>query len=155
MPSSLNSGALKSGAESTARAWSPKGQRRLTAFLAIRQKSSFAGHSQRTRDNDNMRSARRRPEHGKASLKTIGNADLGTRKRHADALVGWHTDVVDDDPQPTPVGGRGRMRQIRDSGEDQPHGRRETSDFAQDEPFRNAAHCRIKAGPVSVVKEYT
>ena len=45
-----------------------------------------------------MRSARRRPEHGKASLKTIGYADLGTRKPHADALVGWHTDVVDDDP---------------------------------------------------------
>ena len=44
-----------------------------------------------------------------------------TRKPHADALVGWYTDVVDDDPQPTPVGGRGRMRQIRDGGEDQPH----------------------------------
>jgi Family of unknown function (DUF5681) len=38
IPSSLNSGAWKSGAESTARAWSPKGRRRLTAFLAIRQK---------------------------------------------------------------------------------------------------------------------
>jgi hypothetical protein len=91
-----------------------------------------------------MRSARRRPEHGKASLKTIGYADLGTRKSHADALVGWHTDVVDDGPQPTPVGGRGRMRQIRDRGEDQPHGRREIRDFVQDEPFRNAAYCRIK-----------
>jgi hypothetical protein len=34
IPSSLNSGALKSGAESTDRAWSPKGHRRLTAFLA-------------------------------------------------------------------------------------------------------------------------
>ena len=56
-----------------------------------------------------MRSARRRPEHGKASLKTIGYADLGTRKPHADALVGWHTDVVDDGPQPIPVGGRGRF----------------------------------------------
>ena len=32
-----------------------------------------------------MRSARRRTEHGKASLKTIGYADLGTRKPHADA----------------------------------------------------------------------
>jgi hypothetical protein len=93
-----------------------------------------------------MRSARRRPEHGKASLKTIGYADLGTRKRDADALVGWHTDVVDDDPQLIPVGGRGRMRQIRDRGEDQPYGRRETSDFVQDEPFRNAAYCRIKQG---------
>jgi hypothetical protein len=37
IPSSLNSGALKSGADSTARAWSPKGQHGLTAFLAIRQ----------------------------------------------------------------------------------------------------------------------
>jgi hypothetical protein len=37
IPSSLNSGALKSGAESVGRARSPKGQRRLTAFLAIRQ----------------------------------------------------------------------------------------------------------------------
>ena len=46
------------------------------------------------------------------------------------------------------------MRQIRDRGEDQPHGRRETSDFAQDEPFRNAAHCRIKAGLVPIVNEY-
>src|SRR3984893_11771575 len=54
--------------------------------------------------------------------------DLGTRKSHADALVGWHTDVVDDGPRPTPAGCRGRMRQIRDSG-DQPHGSRETSDF--------------------------
>src|SRR5205807_7223318 len=97
-----------------------------------------------------MRSARRRPEHGKTSLKTIGDADLGTRKPYADALVGWHTDVVEDDPQPTPVGGRGRMRQIRDRGEDQPHGSGETSDFAQDEPFRNASHCRINAGPVSI-----
>ena len=97
-----------------------------------------------------MRSARRRTEHGKASLKTIGYADLGTRKPHADALVGWHTDVVDDGPQPTPVGGRGRMRQIRDSGEDQPHSTRETSDFAQNEPFRNAAHCRITAAPVPI-----
>ena len=26
------------------------------------------------------------------------------------------------------------MRQIRDRGEDQPHGRRETSDFVQDDP---------------------
>jgi len=66
-----------------------------------------------------------RPEHGKASLKTLGDADLGTRKSHADALVGWHTDVVDDDPQLIPIGRRGRMRQIRDSGEDQPHGSRE------------------------------
>jgi hypothetical protein len=86
--------------------------------------------------------------------KTTGYIDLGTRKPHADALVGRHTDVVDDGPQPTPLGGRGRMRQIRDSGEDQLHGRRETSDFAQDEPFRNAAHCRIKAGPVPIVNEY-
>ena len=38
IPSSLNSGAWKSGARSTARAWSPKGRRRLTAFLAIQQK---------------------------------------------------------------------------------------------------------------------
>src|ERR1700737_1822742 len=68
-------------------------------------------------------------------------------------VVGWHTDVVDDGPQTTPVGGRGRMRQIRNGGEDRPHGRRETSDFAQDEPFRNAAHSRIKAGPVPMVKE--
>jgi hypothetical protein len=45
--------------------------------------------------------------------------------------------------------------QIRARGEDQPHGRRETSDFAQDEPFRNAAHCRIKAGPVPIVNKYT
>ena len=30
-----------------------------------------------------------------------------------------------------------------------------TSDLAQDEPFRNAAHCRIKAGPVPILKEYT
>jgi hypothetical protein len=89
-----------------------------------------------------MRSARRRPQHGKASLKTIGYADLGTRKPHADALVGW-------------VGGRGRMRQIRHSGEDQPQGSRETSDFAQDESFRNAARCRIKAGPVPILKGYT
>ena len=37
IPSSLNSGALKSGAESVGRARSPKGQRRLAAFLAIRQ----------------------------------------------------------------------------------------------------------------------
>jgi hypothetical protein len=33
-----NSGALKSGAESTDRAWWPKGHRRLTTFRAIRQK---------------------------------------------------------------------------------------------------------------------
>jgi transposase-like protein len=39
---------------STFRAWWPKEQRRLTAFLAIRQKSSFAGHSQRTKDNGKM-----------------------------------------------------------------------------------------------------
>ena len=67
--------------------------------------------------------------------------------------VGFFDEPVDCSPkvgnrEPTPVGGRGRMRQIRDSGEDQPHGSRETSDFAQDEPFRNAAHCRIKPGPV-------
>src|SRR3984893_9779542 len=116
------------------------------------QRRAFDAGNTSGRDNDNMRSARRRPEHGKASLETIGYADLGTRKPHADALVGWYTDVVDDDPQPTPVGGRGRLRQIRESGEDQPHGSRETSDFAQDEPFRNAAHCRIKAGPVPIVK---
>jgi hypothetical protein len=53
------------------------------------------------------------------------------------------------------------MRQIRDSGENQPHGSRESKDFAirnvaaataivgaqvigQEEPFRNAAYCRIK-----------
>ena len=34
-----------------------------------------------------MRGARRCLEHGKASLKTIGYADLGTRKPHPDALV--------------------------------------------------------------------
>ena len=44
IPSSLSSGAWKSGAGSTARAWSPKGRRRLTAILAIRQISSIAGH---------------------------------------------------------------------------------------------------------------
>jgi hypothetical protein len=93
-----------------------------------------------------MRSARRCPEHGKASLKTIGYADLGTRKPYADALVGWHTDVVDDGPQSTPVGGRGRMRQIRDGGEDQPHGRRETSDFAQDDPSEMLLIARLKQG---------
>src|ERR1700738_1155434 len=49
IPSSLNSGALKSGAESTARARSPKGQRRLTAFLAIRQDDQLP--AQRTRDS--------------------------------------------------------------------------------------------------------
>jgi hypothetical protein len=38
IPSGLNSGAWKSGAGSTARARSPKGRRRLTAFLAVRQK---------------------------------------------------------------------------------------------------------------------
>ena len=37
IPPSLNSGALKSGTESVGRARSPKGQRRLTAFLAIRR----------------------------------------------------------------------------------------------------------------------
>lgn len=67
-----------------------------------------------------MRGARRCLEHGKASIETVGYIDLCARKRDADALVGWHTDVVDDDPQLIPVGGRGRMRQIRDSGEDQP-----------------------------------
>src|ERR1700730_1358796 len=93
-----------------------------------------------------MRSARRRPEHGKASLKTIGYADLGTRKAHADALVDWHTDVVDDGPQPTPVGGRGRMRQIRDSGEDQPHGRRETSDLGRTNPSEMLLIAGLKQG---------
>ena len=67
------------------------------------QRRAFDAGNQSGRDNDNMRSARRCSEHGKASLKTIGYADLGTRKRDADALVGWHTDVVDDGPQPTPV----------------------------------------------------
>ena len=66
-------------------------------------------------------------EGARSTAKTIGYADLGTRKSHANALVGGHTDVVDDGPQPTPVGGRGRMRQIRNGGEDQPHGRRETA----------------------------
>jgi hypothetical protein len=59
--------------------------------------------------------------------------------------------------QPAPAGDGDPeigIRQIRDSGDDQPHGSRETSDFAQDEPFRNAAHCRIKAGLVPIVNEY-
>jgi hypothetical protein len=73
------------------------------------QRRAFDAGNKSGRDNDDMRSARRRPEHGKASLKTIGDVDLGTRKHHADALVGWHTDVVDDGPQPIPVGGRGRF----------------------------------------------
>src|ERR1700731_1226375 len=68
------------------------------------QRRAFDAGNGSGRDNDNMRSARRRPEHGKASLKTIGYADLGTRKPYADALVGWHTDVVDGGPQHTPVG---------------------------------------------------
>ena len=77
------------------------------------QRRAFDAGNKSGRDNDNMRSARRRPEHGKASLETIGYADLGTRKPHADTLVGWHTDVVDDDPQPAPSGarqGKGRNR---------------------------------------------
>ena len=43
IPSSLNSGALKSGAEFVGRARSPKGHRRLTAFLAIRQNDQLPG----------------------------------------------------------------------------------------------------------------
>ena len=102
-----------------------------------------------------MRGARRRLEHGKASLETIGYADLGTRKPHADALVGWHTDVVDDGPQPTPVGGRGRLMQICDTGEDQPMVAAKLVTLCKTNPFRNAAHCRIKAGPDPIVSEYT
>src|ERR1700732_1565974 len=89
-------------------------------------------------DDDDMRSARRRPEHGKAVIKTVGDVDLGARKRRAEPLVGWQTDVVDDDPQPAPVGRRDRMRQTPDRGEDQPHGGRETGHFVQEEPFQNA-----------------
>ena len=66
---------------------------------------------------------------------TVGDVDLGARKRHADALVGWQADIMDNDPQPAPVSCRNRMRQKRDSGEDQPHGSRETGDFVQEEPF--------------------
>jgi hypothetical protein len=80
-----------------------------------------------------MRGARRLMEHGKTSIETVGDVDLGARKRHADALVGWQTDVVDDGPQPAPVGCRDRMRQARDCGEDQPHGSCETGDFVQEE----------------------
>jgi hypothetical protein len=85
----------------------------IVSRIVPQQRRAFDAGNQSGGDNDNMRSARRRPKHGKASLKTIGDVDLDTRKPHADALVGWHTDVVDDGPQPTPVGGRGRMRQIR------------------------------------------
>src|SRR6476646_10404310 len=42
IPSGLNSGAWKSGAKSTARPRSPKGRRRLTAFLAVRVNEAFA-----------------------------------------------------------------------------------------------------------------
>jgi len=61
--------------------------------------------------------------------------------------------VSEKESDPTARGGQPAPA-IRDSGDDQPHGSRETSDFAQDEPFRNAAHCRIKAGLVPIVNEY-
>jgi hypothetical protein len=79
-------------------------------------------------------------EHGKTSIETVGDVDLGARKRHADPSVGWQTDVVDDDPQPAPVGCRDRMRQTRDYGEDQPCGSRETGYIVQEEPFRNGTY---------------
>jgi hypothetical protein len=78
-----------------------------------------------------MRSTRRRLEHGKASIETLGDVDFGARKCHANASVGWQTDVVDDDPQGVSVGCRDRTRQTRDCGEDQPECRRETCRFVQ------------------------
>ena len=62
------------------------------------QRRAFDTGNRRGRDNDNTGSARRRPEDGKASIETIGYVDFGARKPHADALIGGHTDVVDDDP---------------------------------------------------------
>jgi len=41
---------------------------------------------------------------GKASIETLGDVDFGARKCHANASVGWQTDVVDDDPQGVSVG---------------------------------------------------
>ncbi len=96
------------------------------------QRRAFDAGNGSGRDNDDMRSARRRPEHGKASLKTIGYADLGTRKSHADALVGWHTDVMNDKPQLTAVSRRYRRRLTGDHDGDQFRGCSESSKFVQE-----------------------
>jgi hypothetical protein len=97
------------------------------------QRRTFDAGNARGWDDDDLRGARRRLEHGKASIETVGDVDLGARKGRADGLVGRQTDVVDDDPQLVPVGCQDRMRQARDRGEDQPHGSRETGDFVQEE----------------------
>src|ERR1700720_1832612 len=71
--------------------------------IFLQQSRTFDARNANGWDNDDMRGTRRSPEQGKASIETVGDADLGAGKRHADVLVGWQTDVVDHDPQPAPV----------------------------------------------------
>jgi hypothetical protein len=72
--------------------------------IFAQQRRTFNAGNGNGRDDDYMCGARRLLEHRKATIETVCDVDLGARKRHADALVGWQTDGVDDDPQSAPVG---------------------------------------------------
>jgi hypothetical protein len=83
-------------------------------------------------NDDDMRGARRCLEHGKASIKTVGDIDLCARKRDADVTVGRQAHVMEDEPQLTSIGCRYRMRLTCDHSSDQAHGCSEFGNLAQE-----------------------
>jgi hypothetical protein len=101
--------------------------------LALQRRTFNTGYAGGWNDDD-MRVARRCLEHGKASIETVGYIDLCARKRDADAPVGRHAYVMDNEPQLTSVGCRYGMRRSCDHGSDQAHGHTKLVNLAQEGP---------------------
>ncbi len=105
----------------------------IWGILALQRRAFNTGNAICGNDKD-MRSARRRLEHGNASIETVGNVYFEAGKRDADAAVGRQADVMNNEPQPTSVGCRYRMQLTYGHGGGQARGCGKSRKFMQEEP---------------------